>query len=108
MKSFDSSTIAMLATGRAVSRALMEFTFPSGTYRFWSGQGILIYSGNNYNGAGALIDIQKIGGVSDLSSVPLLVTLTSVPNSDLSPDILATIESETWHQAPVKISRAYY
>jgi hypothetical protein len=85
----------------------MEFTFPSGTYRFWTGQGILTYSGNDYTGAGSLIDIQQIDGVSDLSSVPLLVTLTSVPNSDLSPDVLATIEAETWHQAPVKISRAY-
>lgn len=108
MKSFDSSTIAMLASGRAVSRALLEFTFPSDTYRFWTGQGVLTYSGNDYTGAGGLIDIQQIGGVSDLSAVPLLLTLTSVPNSDLSPDVLATIEGESWHQAPVKISRAYF
>lgn len=98
----------MLASGRAVSRALILVTFPSGSYGFWTGQGVLTYSSQDYVGAGGLIDIQQIGGVSDLSAVPLLLTLTSVPNSDLSPDILATIEGESWHQAPVKISRAYF
>lgn len=107
MRSFDSDTLAMLASGRAVARDLLLFDLGSGLYGFWTGVGVLTYQDVDYVGAGRLIGIEAPAGVSDLSSVPLVVTLSAIPDSALSPDVLGTIEAEQYHQRPVVISRAY-
>ncbi|HLL28587.1 MAG TPA: DUF2163 domain-containing protein [Xanthobacteraceae bacterium] len=107
MRTFDSGTLASLAAGHIVARGLVLFDFDSGLYGFWDGYGTLTFNGVDYVGAGSLISVDPISMVSDLSAVPLVLRLTAVPNSDLTPDTLATIEGETYHQRPVTIYRAY-
>lgn len=107
MKSFDASTLAMLASGRAVKRDLLQFFLVSGTYGFWTGLGTLTYNGQDYVGAGQLISIQPLAQGMDLSSIPLVLKLNSIPNSNLTPDILASIDAEDYHQKVAIFSTAY-
>lgn len=107
MRSFDASTLAMLESGRAASRALLLFDFPSGLHGFWDGMGLLSYGGVDYIGAGQLISVDQVSLNGELSGSPLAIKLTAVPNSDLTPDTLASIEAEQYHQRSVTLSRAY-
>ncbi|MFG1205559.1 DUF2163 domain-containing protein [Xanthobacter flavus] len=107
MRSFDSTTLALLDSGRVVTRGLLLFDFPSGLWGFWDDLGPLVYSGVTYKGSGQLITVDEIGFSGDLSSNSINLTLTAIPDTDLSPDVLATIEAEQYHQRPVTLSRAY-
>ena len=110
MKSFNTTTLSNLVAGQIAKRDLILFDFTASgdtQHGFWTGQGPLVYNGVTYVGAGRLMQINPIGGSADLSAVALTGTLSAVPNSDLTPDVLATIESYVWHQTPVVVSRAY-
>ncbi|MEK9751751.1 MAG: hypothetical protein VW338_00870 [Rhodospirillaceae bacterium] len=104
----DASTLAELQAGRANDRYMVLFDLVSGYYGFWGGLGTFSYNAVTYVGAGSLIGVEDVGQVSDGSAVPLILTLTAIPNSDLSPDVLASIENETYHQRPVVIMTAYF
>ncbi|MFG1371483.1 DUF2163 domain-containing protein [Xanthobacter oligotrophicus] len=108
MRSFNASTLATLQGGRAVSRGLLLFDFPSGLYGFWDGLGVLTYAGLDYVGAGQVVSVDPLGFVGDLSASSLTIKLTAIPDSDLDPGVLATIEAEQYHQRPVTLSRAYF
>lgn len=108
MRAFNASTLALLASGRAASRGLILFDFPSGLYGFWDGVGSLVVSGVTYRGAGGIIRSDAVGLSGSLSSSPLTLTLSSIPQTELSPGVLATIEAEQYHQRPVTLSRAYF
>lgn len=107
MRAYDSGTLALLASGRMVTHALVQFDFPSGTYGFWDGAGKLEFGGLTYVGAGSLIGIDEVELPGSLESSALKLTLTSVANTDLTPDTLASIESEQYHRRPVTLRRAY-
>lgn len=109
MKSFASDTNTALLAGRAAKRDMILFDFSEdGLHGFWSGTGVFTYQSVDYVGAGRLMKLDAIGGKADLSAQAITGTLSAVPNSDLTPDVLATIESYKWHQSPVVISRAYF
>lgn len=109
MKSFDSDTVALLAAGRVVKRDMILFELSvAGLFGFWTGLEPLTYQSVDYIGAGTLIEINSLGGQLDLAATPVTVKLSSIPNSALSPDVLASIEDYQWHQAPVVISRAFF
>lgn len=107
MRAYDSGTLALLASGRMVTHALVQFDFPSGTYGFWDGAGQLAYGGLTYVGAGALIGIDEVELPGSLESTAIKLTLTAIPNTDLTPDTLASIEGEQYHGRPVTLRRAY-
>lgn len=108
MRSFDSTTLALLDSGRMIIRGMVLFDFPSGLYGFWNDVGTLTYAGVDYIGAGQLIGIDQMS-FSDISSpASLTLSVAAIADTDLSPDVLATIESEQYHQRPVTISRAYF
>ena len=107
-RSFNTSTQAALNAGRVADRRLMLFDLASGVYGFHSGLGPFTYNGVTYVGSGSLISIQGVRQTSDLSSVQVTVRLTSIPNTALTPDVLATIENEIYHQRPAEISTAYF
>lgn len=106
--SLTAATQTALDGGRIADRGMILFDFASGLYGFWTGLGPFTYSGVTYVGAGTLIAVDNLKGVSDLSSVPVVVRLTGIANSDLTPDVLATVEAETYHQRPVTILTAYF
>ncbi|WP_323034102.1 hypothetical protein [Pararhodobacter sp.] len=107
MRAYDSATLALLASGRMVTHTLVQFDFASGTYGFWDGAGKLTYGGLTYIGAGALIGMDEVTLSGSLESTALGLTLTSIANSDLTPDTLASIEAEQYHRRPVTLRRAY-
>jgi hypothetical protein len=110
MKSFNSTTMAAMTAGHIAKRDMIMFDFTAssqGLFGFWTGQGVLTYNGLDYIGAGRLMQFDSIGSASDLSAVAITARLSSVPDTDLTPDLLSTIEGYAWHQSPVIISRAY-
>lgn len=107
MRDFDNDTLALLDSGRLATRGLLLFDFPSGLYGFWDDIGTLVYSGVTYKGAGQMISLSEVGFSGDLSSNSIELKLTSIHDTDLTPDVLASIEAESYHQRPVTLSRAY-
>lgn len=107
MQLFDSATLTKLASGKIAKRDMLLFSFPSGLWGFWTGKGKLSFAGVDYVGAAGLIKMDALGSATGLASLAITATLTAIPNTDLTPDVLATIENENWHQTPVIISRAY-
>lgn len=107
MRAFNAGTLALLESGQVATRGLLLFDFPSGLYGFWDGAGTFTYAGVTYVGAGQLVGLDAIGMVGDLSAPSITLTLTAIPDTDLSPDVLATIEDEDYHQRPATLSRAY-
>lgn len=108
MRAFNSTTLALLASGRAVSRSLVLFDFPSGLYGFWDGLGTLTVSGVTYDGSGGLLRGDAVNLAGSLASGAMTLTLSSIAETELSPGVLATIEGEQYHQRPVTLSRAYF
>lgn len=108
----NSTTLAKLNAGLIADRGLMLFELNDRNlpdyFGFWTGQGPLDFNGVIYVGAGSLIEVDAFPQVTDGSSVPVTARLTSIPNSDLTPDILATIEQQQYHQRPVTIMTAYF
>jgi hypothetical protein len=101
-------TADALAEGRVVDRGMILFDLGSGLYGFWTGRGPFAHAGVTYVGAGSLIEIDGMRQVADLSAVPLVVRLTAIENTALTPDLLARIEDEHYHQRPCTISTAYF
>jgi hypothetical protein len=108
MKNYDPATLAALGDRRAVTRFMLRFDLPEGAYGFWSDRGKITYNGLEYVGAGSLISIEDISGASDLSVEPITVHLSSIPNTALTPGVLATIHGYQWHQAPATLYTAYF
>lgn len=108
MKPFTAATLTSLATGRAIERELMLIDLVSGIYGFWTGAGVFTFGGVDYVGAGQLIRLESANQVMDLSAVSLVARLSAIPDTSLTPNVLATIEAEIYHQRPVTISRAYF
>ena len=107
-RSYATGVQASLDAGRVIDRMLILIDLASGLRGFWTGLGPFTYNGVTYVGAGSLISIEGIQQGSDQSAVQVVGRLTSIPNTDLTPDILATIENETYHQRPATITTAYF
>jgi len=100
---------AALDEGRVVENFMVRFNLDSGTYGFWTGLGIHESGpgGVDYQGAGSLMEVAAISETQDATSIPIEIRFSSVPNTDLTPDVLAGIESETYKGRTVRIYRIY-
>jgi hypothetical protein len=105
--SYAPATTAQLASGRSAERDMVLFDFPSGLWGFWSGFGTLTFQGVTYVGAGALLDLSNLQESTELASRKLTLKLRAIPDTALTPDVLATIEAEQYHQRPVTLMTAY-
>lgn len=102
------ATQNQLVAGRIISRGMLLFDFPSGLWGFWTGLGPFTYNTVTYIGAGSLIQLDNLEESSDGSATSFLLRLSAIPNSDLSPDRLQTIEAEAYHLRPVTVMTAYF
>lgn len=108
MHPFDPATVTQLGKRRMRRRDLLRVDLLSGVYGFWGGTGTFSYESVTYVGAGKLLEIEGFGGSLDFSVQAFRVSLSAKPNSALTPDVLATVFSEQWHQAPVTLYRAFF
>lgn len=102
------ATQAALDAGAIVDRGMILFDLGSGLYGFWTGAGPFVHNGVTYVGAGSLIEVDGVRQTSGLESVGLVARLTAIENSELTPDVLATIEQEVYHQRPCTIMTTYF
>lgn len=102
------ATQTQLDAGRIISRGMVLFDLPSGLWGFWTGVGLFNYNAVDYVGAGSLITLDDLEETADGSATSFVLKLTSIPNSDLTPDRLNTIEDEAYHLRPVTIMTAYF
>lgn len=108
MKPYNAATLAALGDRRASKRNLLRLDLAEGTFGFWGDSGDFTYDSVLYRGAGKYLNIKNLGGASDFSVTPIEVTLSSIPDSALTPDVLGTIHSYTWHQRPATLYDAYF
>ena len=108
MKNFDPATLAALGERAASMRLLLRFDLPEGTFGFWTGIEPFVHEGVTYVGAGSLITLDDMAAAVDPATQPLTLRLTSIPNTELTPDVLGSIFSYDWHQAPATLYQAYF
>lgn len=107
MKSFDLDTLAMFDAGAIDERDMFMFDLPSGVYGFWSGREPFVYQGVEFQGGSSLIEVGTISGAIGLTASAVELRLSAIPDTELDPDVLASIELEQYHQRPVTLSVAY-
>lgn len=108
MQDIDPDILASIGEGDYPHAELLLFDFFSGLYGFWRGKGPLVIDGVTYVGAGSLLDLQQLDSGVDLTASAISVKLRAVPETGLSPDVLATIDDEDYKGRPVYISFAYF
>jgi hypothetical protein len=107
MRTIETDTKALIAGGRFLERDAILFDFAEGTYGFWWGEGPFTWNGITFTGAGRLLEISDITGGGDMPT-EVDVTLNAIPDSDLSPDVLGSIEDYTYHLRPVVLYRFFF
>lgn len=109
MQPYDPDVLLALAASEYAHAELILFDLPtSGLQGFWRGIGPLEVDGVTYVGAGSLIELQQIDYGVELTASPISIKLRAVPETPLTPDILATIDDENYKGATVYISLAYF
>lgn len=108
MQDIDPTVLANIAKGAYTSTHLLLFDFVEGLFGFWGGHGPVTVNAITYQGAGSLIEIQQINMGGDLAASPLTVTLRALPETALTPDVLATIDSYGYKNRPAHLSLAYF
>jgi hypothetical protein len=115
MKTLSAAAEAALRAGSIVKRRMVKFEFASGTYAFWDGLAPITPSGTGvdagasgvtFQPGGSLIDV-TVGQVGTTGEAPkITLALRAVPNSQLSPDKLASIFAEAYQGRRVSVFRA--
>lgn len=97
----------LLEGGNIAVAELVRFEFTTGTYGFWSGGSDFEYNGLTYV-PGGIISISAIDGQWGMAAQGLTMKLAARPEDGLTPEVLATILEEGWHQRPVIVSEALF
>ena len=92
---------ALLDAGTWVQRGFVMFDLPSGQYGFWDGAGTHVYAGIDFVGGASLIEVEAIEGGTSLAASSLVLRLRSIADSALTPDVLASIEEQSYRFRPV-------
>ena len=101
MLSISPAGQALLDKGAWIQRGFVLFDLPSGRYGFWDGLGTHRYSGVDFVAGGSLIEVEAIEGGTSLAASSLVLRLRSIADSALTPDVLATIEEQSYRFRPV-------
>ena len=108
MRDIDPTILAQIAKGAYANTLLLLFDLPEGLFGFWNGYGTLTVNSIPYVGAGSLIEISQFNLGTDLSASPMTVNLRAVPETELSPDLLATIDSYAYKNRPAHLSLCWF
>lgn len=107
MRSFETAVTDLHAGGRWLQRDAILFDFAEGQYGFWWGSGAFAWNGVTFVGAGRLLEVQDVSAGGDMPP-ELVVRLSAIPDSALTPDVLGTIHEYTWHLRPVVVYRFWF
>lgn len=108
MQTLETATSDVISDGRFGRRDAILFDLGEGQYGFWWGAGNFPWNGITFVGAGRLLDVGNVKYASDGSPTQLTVTLSAIADTDLTPDVLGSIESYTYHLRPVLLYRFYF
>lgn len=100
---------ANLDSGRKMTREALLLALGSGNYGFWTGGGPFDFGGVTYVAAGKVLS----GSLSttqamDGAAYRLEFSVSAIPDSTLSPDVLASIEDEDYKNRPVRVYKWYF
>lgn len=107
MRDLEPQTAALLAGGRFIQRDAILFDFAEGTYAFWWGRGSFAWNGITFRGAGKLLKVSSIRAGDDMPP-EIEISLSAIPDSEITPDVLGTIEEYTYHLRPALLYRFYF
>jgi len=107
MRTLTPQLLELLDKGTLKIAQLMRFDFATGTYGFWTGRADFDYNGLTYV-PGGIISVSAIQGQLSMAAQGLKIELPASPDDGLTPDVLATMEQEVWHQRPVTIYEAFF
>jgi len=96
----------LLDAGRIIIRGMMRFDFATGTYGFWTGSSVWNYNGLDYL-PGGIIEVSNLPGQWGMNAAGVEISLAVSKDDGLTPEVLASIESEIYHQRPITISDAF-
>ena len=106
MITLSPEVLGLIDHGQASIRGMIRFDF-SQTYGFWTGTSDLVYNGVTYV-PGGIINVSALPAQMGFESQGLELSLACAPSNGLTPEILASIETEIYHQKPVTISDAFF
>jgi len=107
MRSLSPQVLDLLDAGTLKLAEMLRFDLGTGQYGFWTGRDDLIHGGLTYR-PGGIIKVSSIEGQLGMMAQGLTIELAASPNDGLTPDVLATMEQEVWHQRPVTISEIFF
>lgn len=103
MKTLTTGQQDAVEAAAQVEYGMILFDFVSGLYGFWDGPDPITWNSITFVPGAQLIQVEFGGQGLDLASQPVTLRLAANADAGLSPNILASIESETYHQRPVTI-----
>lgn len=77
---------------------LVQAEFDSGDTNLWSGYGNIVFDGDNYTGAGNLLQISSIEETEDIEARGVTITVSGIPSS-----LISIALSENYQDRPIKI-----
>lgn len=108
MKVFTSGEKSAIRGGQYATAEFLLATFPEGAFGFWTGTSQITDAGQVYIPGANFIKVEAQGSGLDISARTLQVTLRGSTRAGLTPDVLATIDSYTYKNAPTLLSRAWF
>lgn len=107
MRSFNTEALASLEGVEPVRRGMVRFDLASGSYGFWDGAEPYTFEDCVYQPGGQLLQIDAIPGGIGTESQGITIRLSAIETTELSPDVLATIENEAYIGRRVTIHSMY-
>ncbi len=83
-RDLDATFLTQMVAGSVQLVYFVEIEFNSGTIRFWSGLGDIIWNSETWTGAGNLIGIQPARELTSVSSAGVMISLDGVDPAILS------------------------
>ena len=106
MRQYSADVLDKLEAGKLEIRQMIRFEFGTGTYGFWTGSRAWTFEGVEYL-PGGILEISPIDGSVGLAAEGFTVRLGVSDEDGITPDILATIEQEDYHQRIVRLFDLY-
>jgi len=107
MRTLSPAVLDLLDKGTLKLAEMMRFDLGTGQYGFWTGREDYIYGSITYR-PGGILSVSSIEGQLGMMAQGLTIELAASPDDGLTPDVLASMEQEVWHQRPVTISSMFF